>query len=142
MGVVVDRDMRDSIVEVIRCSGRLMMVKMVWRGVKVNVISAYAPQVGLGRDEKEQFWEEFDELVGSISEDERIVVGGDLNGHVQKDSDGYNRVHGGWGYGSRNAEGEAILEAAVAQDLVVVNTMFQKKEAHLVTCEAPQGVTD
>ena len=82
---------------------------------------------------------EFDELVGSVSRNERIVVGGDLNGHFGKDREGYSTVHGGWGYGARNAEGEAVLEAAVAQDLVVVNTMFQKREPHLVTYRAPQG---
>ena len=42
-------------VEVRSCRSKLIMVKMVWKGVKVNVISAYAPQVGLGKDEKETF---------------------------------------------------------------------------------------
>src|SRR6185295_9580101 len=94
VGVVVDSDLRDSVVDVRRSSSRLMMLKIVWKGVKVNVISAYAPQVGLGKDEKEKFWEEFDELIGSVSGSERIVVGGDLNGHVGKDSDGYSTVDG------------------------------------------------
>ena len=76
--------MRDSVVGVRRCSSRLMTEKMVWKDVKVNVISDYTPQVGLGMDEKDTFWEEFDELVGSVSGNERIVVGGDLNTHVGK----------------------------------------------------------
>ena len=75
VGVVVDSDLRDSVVDVRRSSSRLMMLKIVWKGVKVNVISAYAPQVGLGKDEKEKFWEEFDELIGSVSGSERLWLG-------------------------------------------------------------------
>ena len=37
------------------------------------------------------------------------MLGGDLNGHVGKESDGYEGVHGGQGYRMRNAEGERIM---------------------------------
>ena len=33
-----------------------------------------------------------------------------MNGHVGRDADGYGSVHGGMGFGTRNAEGERILE--------------------------------
>ena len=33
-----------------------------------------------------------------------------MNGHVGRDADGYGGVHGGMGFGTRNAEGERILE--------------------------------
>ena len=39
-----------------------------------------------------------------------VVLGGDLNGHVGQKSEGYEGVHGGFGYGVRNVEGEKILE--------------------------------
>jgi hypothetical protein len=35
-------------------------------------------------------------------------------------------VHGGFGYGSRNQEGEGILNFALAYDLFVTNTLFRK----------------
>ena len=37
------------------------------------------------------------------------------------------------GYGSRNQEGEEVLEFAVAFDLMIANTFFRKRESHLVT---------
>ena len=40
-----------------------------------------------------------DGLVQGIPESERIFIGGDLNGHVGKTSGGYERVHGGYGFG-------------------------------------------
>ena len=38
-----------------------------------------------------------------------IWFGGDLNGHIGKDSGGYASVHGGVGYGERNDYGVRIL---------------------------------
>ena len=44
-------------------------------GVMLNAISAYAPQVGCLREEKETFWLDLDETVEKISSNERTVVG-------------------------------------------------------------------
>jgi len=45
----------------------------------------------------------------------------------------YDGTHGGFGYGSRNADGFRILEFADGQNLVICNTMFTKQESKLVT---------
>jgi hypothetical protein len=42
-------------------------------------------------------------------------------------------AHGGFGYGSRNQEGEDVLDFATAFDLMIANTFFRKRESHLVT---------
>jgi hypothetical protein len=51
---------------------------------------------------------------------------GDLNRHVDSTRVGFNGIHGGFGYGSRNQEGEGILNFALAYDLIVANTLFRK----------------
>jgi len=45
-------------------------------------------------------------------------------------------VHGGKGFGIRIVEGERLLVFAVANDLVVGNTCFTKRESHLATVPA------
>ena len=42
-------------------------------------------------------------------------------------------THGGFGYGSRNADGSRILEFADGLNLVICNTLFTKQETKLVT---------
>ena len=37
----------------------------------------------------------------TIPASELIVVGGDLNGHVGTNVDGYDGVHGGYGFGEK-----------------------------------------
>ena len=61
---------------------------------------------------------------------------GDMNGHVGKEVNGFEGVHGGYGFVSRNVEGEMLLEFADAMDLVVANTWFKKDEGKLVTYES------
>ncbi|XGW28884.1 hypothetical protein V3C99_008576 [Haemonchus contortus] len=40
---------------------------------------------------------------------------------------------GGFGYGSRNTDGERILEYADSHNLTIVNTRFRKRDSHLIT---------
>ena len=53
-------------------------------------------------------------------------------------STGFEAVHGGFGYGSRNQEGKEVRDFAVAFDLMIANTFFRKRESHLVTFSSGQ----
>ncbi|GJN33958.1 hypothetical protein PR202_gb22589 [Eleusine coracana subsp. coracana] len=75
------------------------------------------PFVGLNESIKNQFWEDLDSMVSGIPISEKLFIGGDLNGHVGTSNVGFERVHGGFGYGSRNQEGVDILNWALAYDL-------------------------
>ena len=136
VSVIMSASLVDSVVEVKKCSSRLMKIKLVWGGIVLNVVCTYAPQVGLREKEKEEFWAMFDVLISEIKGTEKLIVGGDLNGHVGRENIGFSTVHGGWGYGSRAQKSETILEEAVAHGLVVLNTIFKKKDEYLVTYES------
>ena len=101
----------------------------------LNLVSVYAPQAGRVMAEKEEFLLQLREVLAAIDAKERLVVCGDMNGHVGAASDGFEGIHGGFGYGVRNTEGEMLLELADAMDLVVANTWFKKGEKQLVTFE-------
>ncbi|XP_071718240.1 uncharacterized protein [Rutidosis leptorrhynchoides] len=133
VGILIGHPYKDSVVGVGRCSDRIMSVRLVIQEETYMVISAYAPHAGLDEDEKRRFWESLDEVVRSCPADYRLLIGGDLNGHIGTDSEGYTGVHGSFGYGVRNEEGRSILEFSVAQELVVANSFFKKTEAQLAT---------
>ena len=99
----------------------------------VTIISTYAPQQGLSDDAKEKFYADLILHTSKVDEKEVIILGGDMNGHVGKTTSGYADVHGGFGYGVRNAEGERILEFGLALDMVVCNTLFNKRSSRLIT---------
>src|SRR3989441_8231671 len=75
-------------------------------------------------------------MVDEIGQEEFVMIGDDMNGHVGRKVDGYEGVHGGKGYGVRNTEGEMLLEFADAMKLVVLNTWFTKNESKKVTYES------
>nr|GFA50475.1 cleavage/polyadenylation specificity factor, 25kDa subunit [Tanacetum cinerariifolium] len=52
VGVILKACLKDKVVHVIRCSDRIITLTLVIDGEKVNVICAYAPQVGLSDVEK------------------------------------------------------------------------------------------
>ncbi|XP_055814245.1 uncharacterized protein LOC129883650 [Solanum dulcamara] len=110
-----------------------MTIKLVVGGLTLNIISAYAPQVGLDVETKRRFWEDLDEVVVSIPPTEKLFIRGDFNGHIGSVSTGYDEVHGGFGFGCRNSGGASLLDFAKAFGLRVANSSFPKKEEHLVT---------
>jgi hypothetical protein len=77
-------------------------------------------------------------LVSSVPFLGKLLIGGDLNGHVGSTRVCFDGVHEGFGYGSRNQEGEGILNFALANYLIVPNTLFRKRVSHLVTFSSGQ----
>ena len=91
------------------------------------------PQVGCKEEEKETFWEQMDQELSATLDGDRVIVGGYLNGHIGRNREGIERIHRGWGMGDRNDEGEKIVDTAMAFDLAIVNTFFEKKVNQFVT---------
>ncbi|KAI5104291.1 hypothetical protein C0J45_5917 [Silurus meridionalis] len=94
VGVILKEEYSKSVVEVKRVSDRVMHVKLEVEGVMINVISAYAPQVGCEMKEKEKFRSELDEVVEGVPSNERLVIGADFNGHVGKGNKSDEEVMG------------------------------------------------
>jgi hypothetical protein len=114
------------------------MMKLVFGDLVLNVISAYTPQASLSDDVKRRFWEDLEDIIRGVPSSEKLLIRGELNGHVSTVRGGFERVHGGFEYDEQNQEGEDILNFAIAYDLMVVNTFFRKKKSHLITFNSGQ----
>ena len=133
VGIVLYGELKNAVAEVQRKNDRIIRLKVCCGGEVLNIISAYAPQVGCTEEEKSNFWSEMDGIMQELEENERVIVGADLNGHVGSGNDVIGRVHGGHGIGERNPEGESIVDFALSFDMAIVNTFFKKKREHLIT---------
>ncbi|KAI5087538.1 hypothetical protein C0J45_22937 [Silurus meridionalis] len=91
VGVFLKEEYSKSVVEVKRVSDRVMKVKLEVEGEMINVLSAYAPQVGCEIKEKEKFCE-LDEVVDVEPRNERLVIGADIKGHVGEGNRGDEEV--------------------------------------------------
>ena len=133
VGILLSTKLKDKVVEIKRCGDRIMYIRLVVGTVIGTVICVYAPQVGLGDIESMAFWGCLDDLVRGIPNDQLLFVGGDFNGHIGASVDGYQGIHGGFGYGVRNEHGSTLLDFATAHDLVIVNSCFRKSDNNLIT---------
>ena len=134
VGILLAKKWTDHVFEVQRPSDRIILLKLIIGKTVYVFLSVYAPQKSGYTDAvKDQFYDQLTSVLAKIPPSEVLIPGGDWNGHVGSTADGYEGVHGGFGYGERNKEGERILEFALAHDLIIGNTLFMKKDDHLIT---------
>ena len=94
--VIVANWLIGNVAGVERFNDKVIKVNIIIEDVVWEVVSCYCPQAG--RCEKEEFYELMDKVVTS----EKVLVGGDFNGHVGSDMGGFGEVHGGLGIGQIN----------------------------------------
>ena len=82
-------------------------------------------------EEKNNFWEDLDGLIESVSKEERMVIGADFNGHVGKGNIGDDKIMGN--AGTRNKERSMVVDFGKRMYLAIVNTYFKNKDEHRVT---------
>ena len=91
------------------------------------------PQVGCELEEKEDFWNDLDEMVESVHKRERALIGADLNEHVGEGNRGDEEVMGRHSFKERNLEDKMVVDFAKRMQMTVLNTYFRKKEEQRVT---------
>ena len=56
--------------------------------------------------------------IGAIPEGERVIVVGDQNGHMGMGREVIERIHGDWGVGGKNEEGDRVTYFAIYRSLI------------------------
>jgi hypothetical protein len=55
VGIIIDKSLKNEVVVVRRQGDKIIMIKLIFGDLVLNVISTYAPQVGLSDDVKRRF---------------------------------------------------------------------------------------
>ena len=88
-GMLVADRWIEKVLDVNHVSERLRVVRVIVGKSVLNLISVYAPQTGRSMVEKEEFLAMLEEVVSRIDSGERLLICGDLNGHVGSEIDGF-----------------------------------------------------
>ena len=140
VGIVLSQEMKERVIQVSRECDRLIWLKIDLGVAAVNVVCVYAPQVGCTDEEKDEFWDLLCEVTRKIPYEEVLWIAGDLNGHIGgKSLD--EGVIGRYGVGTRNEGGDRIVDFAIARNMAVVNTYFQKRLTRRVTYISGEQLT-
>ena len=116
IGIVVREELVESVLEVKRVSDRLKAMKLEVKGSILNIVSVYAPQISNSMEEKNDFWQDLDGLIESVSKQERIVLGV-IEGNIEDEE-----IMGRYSAGTRNKKESMVVDFAKRMDLAVVNT--------------------
>ena len=118
VGVILEKELKENVIGVKRVSDRVMSLRLLIVNEVCKIVSAYAPQIGCGEEEKEAFWEEMTQVMQG---GEMIWIGGGINGHIGEGNEGNEECVGNCGIRIRNEEGERIINFAKAESLAIMN---------------------
>ena len=103
-------------------------------------MSVYAPTHRARQKDKDKFYADLQSVVDGVSAEDVLLVVGDFNARVgsgQMGGDEWDGVRERHGVGLMNTSGEALLAWCLLNGLVVMNTVFEKKEIHKYTWQHP-----
>ena len=109
-------------------------------------ISTYAPTLVKSEQNSEirdKYYTDLNtEMNTNVSNRSLLIVGGDFNAKTGSAWKDHPENMGAFGKGEVNSNGEALLEMAKNQELILSNTLFYHKMAHRTTWTCPQRIND
>ena len=106
---------------------RLMVMRLPLKGT-------YAPTMSYTQEQKELFYQNLSSLLHT-----KLVVLGDFNARVGKDSQSWPDVIGLHGVGQESSKGQLLLTFCAEYGLTITNTLFQLSGIHKVTWMHPRS---
>ena len=109
------------------------------KDVYATIISVYAPTKTDPEENKEEFYSQLRVVLSKVPAKDKLILTGDFNARVGRDSVKWPGVLGPHGIGYCNSNGELLLDLCSENDLVVTNTLFKQKEQQKTTWMQPHS---
>ena len=121
-------------------SDRIMSLRLpVENNHHLKISSIYAPTLLADPVDKASFYSDLGRLVNNTPEGDKILVLGDFNARVGRDSEAWTGVLGRHGVGNCNDNGRILLEFCTEHQLTITNTIFQQKNSLKTTWMHPRS---
>ena len=118
---------------------RLMKLRIPLSRIRyLTIISAYAPTLTSPDDAKEQFYEQFDQVIRSTPTSNKLVILGDFNARVGGDYSSWEGVLGRHRVGKINNNGLLLLSKCAEHRLCITNTFFRMANKSKTTWMHPR----
>ena len=113
---------------------RLMKLRIPLRRIRyLTIISASTPTLTSPDDAKEQFYEQFDQIIRSTPPSDKLVILRDFNARVGKDYSSWEGVLGRYGIGKINDNSLLLLSKCAEHSLCITNTLFRMVDKYKTT---------
>ena len=108
---------------------------------KMTVVQLYRPTNEAREDEKDDFYNQLQEVIADCNKHDFIVLMGYLHAKVMYDNKSREEVMRKHGVGHMNDNGERLCDFCSTNGLVVTGEIFPHKEIHKTTWKWPDGRT-
>ena len=123
---------------------RRQIGRNIIRPTHATIISVYAPTHQSSLEKKEEFYTDLQRALDGVVKDDVLLLLGDFNARVgiSERQTGtvtfnWNGVKGCHGVGKMNESGEHLLSFCAVNELVIMNTTFEKRNIHKYTWQHP-----
>ena len=119
-----------------------MKIRLDTRWLKTSIVIAYAPTEDAEEEEKDIFYEDLGEMVRSIPLHDVLMVIGDMNAKVGRETDIFSGAIGRESLHENCIEnGFRLASFAAEHSLVIGGTLFKHRRIQLQTWISPDGNT-
>jgi len=137
VGILLSKSIRDSLLEWEPISDRIIRARLSVKYGKLQIIQCYAPTEDKDLSLKEAFYSQLDQTLAKIPKQDMVILMGDFNAKVGSSNDNAEHVMGRHGLGTRNENGELLIDVCSSHNLVIGGTLFPHKDCHKVTWNSP-----
>ena len=141
VGFAIKKDMVSALTEMPRpISDRIMTMRLpLMKDNYATIVNVYAPTMANPDENKEAFYNELANTLRQIPQKDKLLLMGDFNARIGRDSDKWPLVMGKHGIGKCNSNGELLLALCSEFELIVTNTMFKQKDERKTTWMHPRS---
>ena len=139
VGFAVCNKLMSKIEEPTGGTERLLTLRLNTTDGPVTLVCAYAPTNCSSDEEKEKFYDELDQVVGSIPSTDQTIMLGDFNARVGADYEAWKPCLGRFGTGQMNQNGQRLLEFCTLHNLCITNTIFNSRPQHRTSWRHPRS---
>lgn len=120
---------------------RLMTMRLpLYRGQKfATIVSAYAPTMTNPDETKDKFYEDLNAVIATVPNADKLIILGDFNARVGRDSVSWEEVIGKHGVGNCNSNGLLLLQTCAEHGLLITNTVFKLPTRNRTTWMHPRS---
>ena len=139
VGFLVKKSLVPMVDEFDSISDRLAVLSIKSKFSNITFIQCYFPTSSYSDDDVTAMYDKLQALVEKVPKRDHLFIMGDFNCKLGKLQEYYPNVIGKHTIVSANDRGDLLAKFCVTNDLVVTNTLFQKRK--LYTWKSPVGKT-
>ncbi|KAJ7412504.1 craniofacial development protein 2-like protein [Willisornis vidua] len=118
-------------------SNQVISLRLPLHNKQCVLFSIYTPTFQADLTGKYTFYTDLCHLTQKVPEDDKIIILGDFNARVGKNSEAWEGVLGKHSVGNCNDNGHLLLDFCAEQQLTITNTIFQQKDTLKTTWMHP-----